>query len=57
MKHLLWITLFASNLAYARASIPALTADQWRQDIAYFANQIAPKHRDPHHFISRAKFD
>jgi hypothetical protein len=57
MKHLLWIALLASGFACSPASIPVLTPDQWRQDIAYFANQIATKHRDPYHFISKAKFD
>jgi hypothetical protein len=57
MKHLLWITLLASSLAYGRSSLPALTPDQWRQDVDYFANEIATKHRDPYHFISKARFN
>lgn len=55
--YLLWIFLLVCNLAYARASLPALTAAQWRQDLGYFGNEIAMKHRDPYHFIARAKFD
>jgi hypothetical protein len=57
MKHLLWIAFLASSFAYGRASIPALTPGEWRQDIAYSANEIATKHRAPYHFISKAKFD
>jgi hypothetical protein len=57
MKHLLWIALLASTFAYGRASIPALSPEQWRQDVDYFAHEIATKHRNPYHFISKAKFD
>ncbi|MFZ0550235.1 MAG: hypothetical protein WAM21_05460 [Steroidobacteraceae bacterium] len=38
-------------------SPPALTAEQWQEDLGYFAQQIATKHRDPYHFISKANFD
>jgi hypothetical protein len=34
-----------------------LTAEQWRQDLEFFANEITTKHRDPFHFISKAEFD
>ncbi|HEV2271844.1 MAG TPA: hypothetical protein VGR92_20520 [Steroidobacteraceae bacterium] len=57
MKNLLWIFLLVCDLAYARASLPDLTAAQWRQDLGYFGNEIATKHRDPYHFIAKAKFD
>lgn len=57
MKKLLWVVLLLSNFAHAQASLPALTADQWRDDLAYFASEIATKHRDPYHFIAKAKFD
>ncbi len=57
MKHLLWITLLACTFAYGRGSLPALSPEQWRQDVDYFANEIATKHRDPYHLISKAKFD
>jgi hypothetical protein len=57
MKKLLCILLLASTTAHGEASLPALTADQWRQDLDYFANEITTKHRDPFHFISKAEFD
>lgn len=57
MKNLLWVILLLSNFAHARASLPALTAEQWRQDLGYFAHEIATEHRNPYHFISKAKFD
>lgn len=57
MKNLLWVALLASTFAHSRASLPALSPEQWRQDVDYFANEIATKHRDPYHFISEAKFD
>jgi hypothetical protein len=57
MKNLLWIVLLAPTLAYGRAALPVLTAEEWRQDVAYFAKEIATQHRDPYHFTSKAKFD
>jgi len=57
MKKLFCILILASNFAHGEASLPALTADQWRQDLEFFANEITTKHRDPFHFISKAEFD
>jgi hypothetical protein len=57
MKKLLCILLIASNIAHGEASLPALTAEQWRQDLEFFANEITTKHRDPFHFTSKADFD
>lgn len=57
MKKLFCILLLASNLAHAEASLPALTAEQWREDLDFLAHQITTKHRDPFHFISKAEFD
>lgn len=57
MKHLIWITLLVSTLAYGQTSVPTLTPEQWRQDLEFFAHEIATKHRDPYHFISKAQFD
>src|SRR5215207_4219554 len=57
MKKLFCILLLASNFAHGEASLAALTAEQWRQDLAFFANEITTKHRDPFHFISKAEFD
>jgi hypothetical protein len=57
MKNLLWILLLASHLAHGEASLPALTAEQWRQDLDFFANEITTRHRDPFHFVSQAGFD
>jgi hypothetical protein len=56
-KNLLCIFLLASNVAYAEASLPDLTAEQWRQDLEFLAHEITTKHRDPYHFISKAEFD
>lgn len=57
MKNLLWIFFLASNFAYGQPALPALTAEQWRQDLDYFANEITTKHRDPFHFTNKAEFD
>jgi hypothetical protein len=57
MKKLLCILLLASSFAHGEASLPELTAAQWRQDLGFFVNEIATKHRDPFHFISRTDFD
>jgi hypothetical protein len=57
MKKLFCILLLASGFAHSEASLPALTAEQWRQDLEFFANEITTKHRDPFHFISKAEFD
>ncbi len=57
MKYLLCVFLLASSFACAEASLPALKSEQWRQDLEYFAREITTKHRDPHHFISKADFD
>src|SRR5687767_5332638 len=57
MKKLFCILLLASNFAHGEASLPDLTAEQWRQDLEFFANEIATKHRDPFHFISKTDFD
>src|SRR4051812_18856318 len=57
MKKLFCMLLLASNFAHAEASLPALTAEQWRQDLEFFANEITTKHRDPFHFIDKAEFD
>lgn len=57
MRKLLWIFLLACSLAHGRTALPDLTGEQWRQDLAYFADQIGTQHRDPWHFISKAGFD
>ena len=57
MKKLFCILLLASNLAHGDAPLPALTEEQWRQDLEFFANELATKHRDPFHFIGKAEFD
>lgn len=57
MKYLIWVVLLLCNFAHARASLPALTAEEWRQDLGFFADEIATKHRDPYHFIDKARFD
>ena len=57
MKKLLWILLLACNFAHGQASLPTLTAGQWRQDLAYFAHELATRHRDPYHFTSKATFN
>ena len=57
MKRLFCLLLLAVNLSHAEASLPALTAEHWRQDLDFFANEITTKHRDPFHFISKTEFD
>lgn len=57
MKSLLWIFAVICNLAYARTSLPTLTAEQWRQDLGYFATEIRTKHRDPYHLVDETTFD
>lgn len=57
MKKLLCILLLAAGFAHGEASLPALTAEQWREDLEFLANEITTKHRDPFYFISKAEFD
>jgi hypothetical protein len=57
MKKLLCILLLASSFARGATPLPDLTAEQWRQDLEFFANEIATKHRDPFHLVSKADFD
>jgi hypothetical protein len=57
MKKLFCILLLACKFAHGERSLPALTAEQWRQDLAFFANEITTKLRDPFHFISEAELD
>ena len=54
---MLWLLLLTSALASGQNAIPSLTAEQWRQDLAYFANEITTKHRDPYHFTGKDEFD
>jgi hypothetical protein len=57
MKKLFCILLLVPSFAHGEASLPSLTAEQWRQDLEFFANEITTKHRDPFHFISKGEFD
>jgi hypothetical protein len=57
MKKLFLLLLLVFNFAHGEPSLPDLTAEQWQQDLDFFANEIATKHRDPFHFISQAEFD
>lgn len=57
LKFLLWVVLLAANVASAQTSLPALSASQWRQDLEYFVHEIETNHRDPYHYISRARFE
>jgi hypothetical protein len=55
-EELFCILLLASMVAHGEAALPALTAEQWQQDLEFFANEITTKHRDPFHFISETDF-
>lgn len=57
MKKLLCVLLFASRIVHAEPSLPTLTADEWRQDLDFLANEIATKHRDAFHHIRKDEFD
>jgi hypothetical protein len=57
IKKLPWIALLVCNFACAQTALRALTPEQWRQDLGYFANEIATKHRNPYHYIDRTKFN
>lgn len=57
MKKLVCLLLLASSVALGESSLPTLTADQWRQDLEFFANEIATNHRDPFHHIRKAEFE
>jgi len=57
MRKLLYVVLLTSGLVSGQTSIPSLTADQWRQDLGYFVNEITTNHRDPYHFTNKAQFD
>jgi hypothetical protein len=57
MKKLFCILLLAASLAHGGAPIPALTAEQWRQDLEFFANEVTTRHRNPFHSIDKDEFD
>jgi hypothetical protein len=37
--------------------IPALSADQWREDLQIFARELAQRHYNPWHLTSRNVFE
>lgn len=57
MKKLFCLVLLVCHFAHGEAPLPDLAAEQWRQDLEFFANEVTTKHRDPFHFISKAEFD
>jgi hypothetical protein len=57
LQKLLLLLLLNWSVALPAQQVPQLTADQWRQDLRYFADQIRTHHRDPYHNISQADFD
>lgn len=57
MKKWYCILLLASNLAHGEVSLPAMTVEKWQTDLTFLANEIATKHRDPFHFLTKAEFD
>jgi hypothetical protein len=56
-KTLSCLLLLASGLAQSEPSLPSLTAEQWRQDLAFLAREIETEHRNPFHFIRKPEFD
>ena len=57
MKRLFLTLVLVARMASAQASIPSLSAEQWRHDLRDFVNVITTKHADPYHFTSKAQFD
>jgi hypothetical protein len=43
MKKLFCILLLACTFAHGETTIPDLTAEQWRQDLDFFASEITTK--------------
>jgi hypothetical protein len=56
-KKLLVLFLLASNVAFTAPPRPALTAQQWRQDLDSLVQEITANHRDPYHSTSKTDFD
>lgn len=56
VKGAAYFLIFASALASAR-EIPALTPEQWTQDVQYFSQEIRTKHRDPYHLTAKTRVD
>ncbi len=46
-----------STLGVAADRAPALTPDQWRADVAYFAKELPKRHKNAFHHSSREQFE
>jgi hypothetical protein len=61
MKDLVFQGILLLILTYSRlgedSRIPSLTAEQWRQELHSFVQQIQTHHRDPYHLSSKEKLD
>src|SRR2546423_1635218 len=40
-----------------RGAAPALSADEWREDLAYMAEEMERRHRNLYHTVSREEFE
>src|SRR5262245_60366455 len=57
LNRLLCLFFLVSNLAHTAPARPALTSQQWTQDLDFFAQEITANHRDPYHLTNKADFD
>lgn len=47
----------SSRTPEAPTSVPHLTSEQWRQDLRYLATELAKKHKNAFHQVSREQFE
>src|SRR5262245_43919724 len=49
--------LFTQSVAKKAAQTPALTKEQWREDLRYFASELPKRHKNLYHTTSRERFE
>ena len=61
MKHCtiaLWLLSLHGLLpAFAQSTVPHLTAQQWREDLHYLAQEMPKQHKSLFHTMTRAQFE
>ena len=48
---------FSQNKASANSAAPTLTAEQWRSDIRFLADELAKRHRNAFHRLKKEDYD
>ena len=69
MKYSILLLIFVASLSSATNVVRGqdqfnprpinfnLTAEQWREDLRYFADELPKRHRNAFHSVSRAQFE